>query len=149
MNLDMIYSFHGMKWKRQAGSLKWILAEDFSIQTEIRPEKEINFGKITLYVSGLLVLHAGYAWDGATGVFDTLSNMIASAVHDAGCVLVRASLIAPDTMIAWNNLYKKLCKRDGMSRWRFRLHRLGLKLYWKRHIEKLYKINMKNNTATA
>jgi hypothetical protein len=75
--------------------------------------------------------------------------MIASAVHDAGCVLVRASLLPANTMIEWNNLYEKLCKRDGMSRWRFSLHRAGLKLYWKRHIEKLYKINMNNRTATA
>ena len=139
MNYDVIYSFHGMKWRRQAGPLKWILVDDFSIQTEMRPEKEINFGKITLYVSGLMVLHAGYAWDGATFVCDTLSNMIASAVHDAGCVLVRAYELPADTMIAWNNLYKKLCKRDGMSKLRFKLHRIGLKLYWKRHIEKLYR----------
>jgi len=139
MKPNITYSYHGMTWVRNPAGLKWVLVEDFSIQTEICPKEEIKLGKITLYVCGLLILHTGYEWDGATGVFDTVSNMRASAVHDAGCVLVRARLLLADTMIAWNNLYKFFCKKDGMSKWRFLLHRAGLKLYWKRHIEKLHK----------
>ena len=77
---------------------------------------------VVLKQNGLLVIRAGYAWDGASGpTIDSKSSMRASLVHDALYQLLRAGKLSPDARAAADKLLEDLCVADGMWRWRARL----------------------------
>lgn len=77
---------------------------------------------ISLDQSGLLVIRAGYAWDGASGpTIDSKSSMRASLVHDALYQLLRAGKLSFETRAAADRMMEDLCVADGMWRWRARL----------------------------
>ena len=46
-----------------------------------------------LYPDGTVVIFAGYAWDGCSGVPDLKSTMLASLVHDIGYQCLREELL--------------------------------------------------------
>jgi len=74
---------------------KYQLAEDFHIQTFIKPENKVNNQFISLDKKGNLVVKSGYAWDGVSGpVIDTSNNLRASLVHDALYQLMRKKKIS-------------------------------------------------------
>jgi hypothetical protein len=98
---------------------KYQLAEDYSIQTNIKPEKEVQSEYIILAPAGLLIIKKGYAWDGASGpTIDTKSSMRGSLVHDALYQLVRMGLIDTPNRDYADELLRKICIEDGM--WRIR-----------------------------
>jgi hypothetical protein len=139
MKPKTVYSLNGMEWEKSPDpKWKWELTKDVYWQTGILPKETINFPGFTLYVSGLLILYAGFKWDGATFSLDTWSNARGSAIHDVGCFLVNLGLLPANTMPIWNDLYIELCEADGMPWWRRKFNRQMLKLYWKRRINKLY-----------
>lgn len=98
---------------------KYQLAEDYLIQTIIRPEREYRTEYIVLAPTGLLIIKKGYAWDGASGpTIDTKSSMRGGLVHDALYQLMRMGLIDTSNRDYADELLRKICIEDGM--WRIR-----------------------------
>jgi len=75
-----MYFFDGYKYQ---------LAIPVLFQTSFRPLREISIARITLSTDGLMKVHDGYAWDGASGVIDSKTNIKASCGHDALYQLMR------------------------------------------------------------
>lgn len=95
------------------------LAADYSIVVGIIPPRNIKTQFIELYVTGLLIIRSGYAWDGPSGpVLDTPSAMRGSLVHDALSQLMREGLLSEENKRLADEEYKRLCLEDGM--WRLR-----------------------------
>lgn len=98
---------------------KYQLAEPVEIQTTIIGERLID-NYFELRPDGMLLVRAGYAWDGASGpTFDSKSSMRASLVHDVFCQVMRDKRLDFDR---WqdtvNALFKAHCIEDGMWGWR-------------------------------
>jgi len=95
---------------------KYILAENYTIKTNIKPEKRIATAYIVLEVDGALTIEEGYPWDGASGpAVDTPDIMRASLVHDALYELMRMGLLDRIHRLAADELLHKLCIEDGMQ----------------------------------
>ena len=103
---------------------KYELAERYSIQTEIKPEKDIyepdeDYPLITLLKDGTLSISPSYAWDGPSGVsVDTKNFMRGSLVHDALYQLMRQKKLSLDYRLYADELLRDICKEDGMSSFR-------------------------------
>lgn len=98
---------------------KYQLAQTFRLQTEIKPDSAVQSEFISLDLTGLLTLNAGYAWDGVSGtVVDTNKNLRASLVHDALYQLIRQNYLS---LIPYRNqadlLFKAILIEDGTWRW--------------------------------
>ena len=83
---------------KEIQNYKYEVAERYSIQTEIKPEKDIyepdeDYPYIALLKDGTLSISPGYEWDGASGIaVDTKNFMRGSLVHDALYQLMRKNL---------------------------------------------------------
>jgi len=106
-----------IKFKR---GYKYQLATEYTIDTSIKPESEVNTAFIALSTDGKLTIRSGYAWDGASfPALDTRNFMRGSLVHDAFYELMRYKLIdAQSCKAKADTVLKKLCIEDGMSRLR-------------------------------
>lgn len=94
---------------------KYQLASDYWLLTDIRPKKDIKTEYISLTVNGLLIIRAGYAWDGASGpTFDTKSSMRGSLAHDALYQLMRLGLLDESFREQADELLQQVCIEDGM-----------------------------------
>jgi hypothetical protein len=79
-------------------------------------------GFIDLYADGRLVIHTGYAWDGASGpTIDTETSKRGSLVHDALYQLIREGLLPRAAKDATDLEFRDLCIDDGMWEWRAKL----------------------------
>ncbi len=75
-----------------------------------------------------VTLLVGYAWNGSTGVPDTMACMRASALHDAWCQAMRMRVYG-NGFRNWRRgaaEYRCICRADGMGRVKARLRWLGL-----------------------
>lgn len=99
---------------------KYQLANAYKQQISIRPKSSIKTEFIDLDVNGNLLVKNGYAWDGPSGpVIDTEENMRASLVHDALYQLMRNRELSTRThRKAADQLFKDMCKEDGVSNFR-------------------------------
>ncbi len=68
-----------------------------------------------LNIVGLLTISKGYAWDGASGAWDTKTFMRGSLVHDALCQLINEGLLPKHCQEEADNLLKEICLEDGMN----------------------------------
>jgi hypothetical protein len=97
------------------GGYKYQLAEDYSIQTPLRPAQDIITECIILTTTGLLTIKKGYAWDGCSGpTYDDKTNMRGGLVHDAGYQLLRMGLLPTENRIIIDRLLRSICLEDGM-----------------------------------
>jgi len=71
---------------------KYTLWETESFETIITGY-EVTHGNISLIPNGLLTIHKGYSWDGATGAIDTRDFVVPSLIHDALCELINLELL--------------------------------------------------------
>lgn len=96
---------------------KYQLANDYQINISIIPKSIIETEFIDLDINGKLKVKKGYAWDGPSGpVLDTEENMRASLVHDALYQLMRNNKLSSRThRKAADQLFKDICKSDGVS----------------------------------
>lgn len=93
------------------------IAESFN--TDIRVPANINTEFIVLSTEGMLIIKAGYAWDGPSGpTVDTQSFMRGSLAHDALYQLMRMERLDIKWRIHADKELVKICKVDGM--WGFR-----------------------------
>ncbi len=112
---------------------KYQIANDYSISILIKPKSNIDTDFISLDVHGNLLVKKGYAWDGPSGpVIDNDENMRASLVHDALYQLMRNEYIATRThRKAADQLFKDICKEDGVSKFWASAYYKALRKYGK------------------
>jgi hypothetical protein len=72
---------------------------------------------ITLFKNGLMVLHRGYAWDGASSFPDFDWIIRGSCGHDGGYQLLREGLLPLKFRVVFDNLLGRHCVQDGSIRW--------------------------------
>ena len=118
---------------RYRADYKYQLANDYSISISIKPKSNIDTNFISLDVYGKLLVKKGYAWDGPSGpVIDTDENMRASLVHDALYQLMRNEYLVTRThRKAADQLFKDICKEDGVSNWWASVYYKALRKYGK------------------
>lgn len=95
---------------------KYQLVVPYLIQTQVIPDAPVDLPFIAMDAAGMLMVKAGYAWDGPSGpTLDTPEFMRGSLVHDALYQLMREGHIDRNTArpIA-DALLKQLCIEDGM-----------------------------------
>jgi hypothetical protein len=99
---------------------KYQIVNDYRVQTDIRPDHDIETEFVQLDRAGVLTIRHGYAWDGPSGpTFDTADFMRGSLVHDALAGLMRDFYISRNAWFtATNRELQKICIEDGM--WRIR-----------------------------
>ena len=68
---------------------------------------------VTLFRDGLMVLHKGYAWDGASNFPDFSWIMRGSCGHDGGYQLIRLGLLPTKYKVVFDALLGKHCVQDG------------------------------------
>lgn len=110
---------------------KYQLAETYTIQTEIIGyEYKSNF--LSISKTGLLTIELGYAWDGASGpTKDDKTNMESSLVHDALYQLMRQEAIPRSYQKYADKLFKELCLKKGMGKFRAWYYHFGLQNFGK------------------
>ena len=112
---------------------KYQLASDYRISISIKPNSNIDTDFISLDVDGNLLVKKGYAWDGPSGpVVDTDENIRASLVHDALYQLMRNEhLVTRTHRKAADQLFKDICKEDGVSNFLASTYYKALRKYGK------------------
>lgn len=105
---------------RKLRGYKYQLMDDYVIQIDIRPERDIDFNFVSLSSGGLLTIRKVYAWDGPSGPsIDTKNFMRGSLVHDALYQLMRLSAL--DYRVhrqRADELLREICLADGMFSFR-------------------------------
>jgi hypothetical protein len=115
---------------KDASAYKYQLLEDFEVRTPIVNAAAQIPGFITLRQDGTLIVHAGYAWDGASGpTIDTKSSMRASLAHDALYQLERAGHLGQEWRAAADQVLHDLCVKDGMWSWRAKAWLWGVRTF--------------------
>lgn len=98
---------------------KYQLVQQWSYETPIRGfSVATSFldPYATLSENGLLIVRAGYAWDGPSGpTVDTPDFMRGSLAHDAIYQLMREGSLPQSCREAADNLLRSICREDGMS----------------------------------
>ena len=109
---------------------KYQLASNYSIKSNIKPNKEVDDKFIKLDKNGYLTIVEGYAWDGPSGpVVDTNENLRASLIHDAFYQLMRHRRItAKEYKDKADKLFKKICIDDGVPAATAKIYYIGLKM---------------------
>mgnify|MGYP003624625046 FL=1 len=80
---------------RYRAGYKYQLVDDLTLQTTLRPDKDITTYYIDLTASGLLTVRRGYAYDGPSGpTYDSENSMVPSLFHDAIYQLMRLGLLS-------------------------------------------------------
>ena len=99
-----------MKYK---AGYKYQLTADLMVRVDLK--EEISKDYITIE-NGMLMVDAGYAWDGPSGpAFDTSNFMRGSLIHDVLYQLMREELIPRTARKYADQLLRKMCREDGMS----------------------------------
>lgn len=98
---------------------KYQLVEDYSIEVNVYPAREIDRSFIHLSMTGMLTIQKGYAWDGPSGpTVDTANFMRGSLVHDALYQLLRNDDIPQRYRKVADRELQRICIEDGMSKLR-------------------------------
>lgn len=98
---------------------KYQLDKIYSVQTKLRPEKDILTAFLQLYTSGLMTFQNSYAWDGCSGpTWDNKTNMRGGLVHDGGYQLLRLGLLSQEFKEPIDRELQRLMLEDGA--WKIR-----------------------------
>ncbi len=105
---------------RRMPAYKYQTVKQLVFETGICPTAEIDHPYFTLTCDGTLTVHAGYAWDGASGpAIDTKSFLRGSLAHDVFYQMHQLRLPIPlDWKDRADNLLARLVCEDGMSKLR-------------------------------
>ena len=104
---------------------KYVLEKDAHLMLPVKlPGKAARsyVGPYLLFDAPLLLIKAGYAWDGASGAWDTKATMYPALVHDALYQLIRLGIIPSGARKEADKLFRRLLKAEGMKflqRWCF------------------------------
>lgn len=104
-----------MKFILYKGGYKYQLQQTFALASGIKPGQAGGNSFVSLLDTGLLTIHAGYAWDGASGpAINTKTIMRASLVHDALYQLIREGVIPFEARAQADRLFHQIALEDGM-----------------------------------
>ena len=105
---------------RKLKRYKYQLMDEYSIQIDIKPVKNIEFKFLSLSAEGVLTIRKYYAWDGPSGpTIDTRSFMRGSLVHDALYQLMRLSALDYKAhRKRADEILREICLDDGMCSFR-------------------------------
>lgn len=105
-----------MKFIRYTEGYKFQLEEDYEHQTGITPTSPGGNRFVQITMDGLLLIRAGYAWDGASGpAIDTPTFMRGSLVHDALYQLMRLGVLSKDMdRRRADEILREIVREDGM-----------------------------------
>ena len=108
---------------RSLENWKYELLEDEEIPVRIPAIITHEYITISMRPKGfpvrLLTVRTRYAWDGPSGpTFDTKTFMRASLFHDALCQLIGEGLLDKKYRKYADQLFRKICLEDGMSKFR-------------------------------
>ena len=103
-----------MKYRKLKG-YKYQLAESYTHDLPAVFHDEICDTPFLILVNGHLLIKEGYAWDGASKVFD-FKAMEASLVHDALYQLIRTGQLQPTFRKAADQAFYAICRQAGMNR---------------------------------
>lgn len=102
-------------YRKRKRAYKYVVSTDFEIQTDIRPDRQIQTSFIFLAMNGRMIIYKDYAWDGATSITDQPSVMRASLVHDALYQLMREEYLDHRQWKKPADLeFTRLCREDGL-----------------------------------
>jgi hypothetical protein len=109
-----------MKYIRYTDGYKFQLEEDYQQQTGITPVSPGGNRFVHITLDGVLIIRAGYAWDGASGpAIDTPDFIRGSLVHDALYQLMRLGVVPKaGGRLRADQLLREIVREDGM--WRLR-----------------------------
>ncbi len=82
---------------------------------------DISTEFIELTPGGVMIVKAGYAWDGASWAWDTISAMHGSCGHDSLFQLLRQGHLPQSVREAADKAFGRWLKQDGMWAWRANL----------------------------
>ena len=106
---------------------KYQLHSDYATLLSFGPKDDIKTYFITFLADRTLKIKKGYAWDGMSGgMVDTKTSMRGSLIHDALYGLLRQNLLKMPMRSEVDDELKRICSKDGMWGWRYKLHRWGL-----------------------
>ena len=95
---------------------RYQLAESYAVDVRLIPATLIDTPWIRLDRDGVLTIHEGYAWDGASGAtIDSPCAMRPSLVHDALYQLIGLGLLPRETREHADRIFRELCAEDGMG----------------------------------
>lgn len=120
--LDLLYYRTGYKYQLDR-PIRFVLPLEFG-------EHEIALPFLTLS-GGVLMLLAGYAYDGPSGpTADSKCSMRAAALHDAGYQMIREGLLDRSLKEKFDSMFYELLLADGMGKirawlWYRAVKRLG------------------------
>ncbi len=110
---------------------KYELLEEMECDVDIPMSANTDNNYIILY-NGELTIRNRYAWDGPSGpTFDTKTFMRASLFHDALCQLIGEGLLDKKHRKYADQLLRKICLEDGMSKFRAWYVYLAVRAYSK------------------
>jgi hypothetical protein len=119
---------------RELHRYKYQLMKDYTIQTDLKPEKKIR-AKLTGFLSispdGRLFIGKYYAWDGPSGpTIDTRDFMRGSLVHDALYQLMREGVLDHKRhRKRADEILREICREDGMCAVRARYVYHALRIF--------------------
>jgi len=117
----------------------YILVESRVYKTSVQPDYTVHTSYVSLFPNGDLHIKEGYAWDGASGAFDTDTNMRASLIHDALVQLVQEGKLGREYKADIDHEYYSTCRRDGMALLRALSHLLAIQVHdWTKTQQKTY-----------
>ena len=108
---------------------KYQLHQDYAQAIPVNPDEPVFTPYLALTTAGILLIKAGYAWDGPSGpTVDSKNFMRGSLVHDALYQLIRLGKLPFETKQVADELLHSMCVEDGMSRLRASWVLLGVRL---------------------
>ena len=110
---------------------KYVLTEGCIIGVKL-PDREAPYCATDYFsvMPDMIIVRAGYAWDGASGpTVDTDNSMTASLIHDVLYQAIREGLLPTNIRRHADREFRRLLKRDGMSFLRRWLWWLGVRLF--------------------
>ena len=105
------------------------LVEDIYIETPLTVVNPwvIDTTFISLHPNGVMIIRAGYAWDGASGpTLNTDNSMVPSLFHDAAAQLMRQGLLPQEMLSSVTAHFDYMVKARGMSWLRRKMWQRGL-----------------------
>lgn len=96
---------------------KYNLHSDVEYPTNIKIENPINLGLLAIDENGNLTIRKEYSWDGPSGpTIDTKNFMRGSLIHDSLYQLMRENVIPQNLRKKVDEILRKICLEDGMSK---------------------------------
>ena len=114
---------------RELNGYNYDTAEDEHLDIEIYEDAHNDYIWLK---EGHLIIMKHYAWDGASGpAKDDKTNMTASLVHDALYQLMREKLIERTHRKYIDQLFRDICLKNGMSKFRAWYYYTAVRLFSK------------------